>query len=260
VEGLEESFKAIVEVLIVEILFFLVAWYLQSIEASNYGWTSKTFMMILGIAGVIIHKRPREYGLIPKNLKFDLKWSAYTLIIFILTSISTITVSFFLNHLRPIKLNVIITDFLWFFIFVGFAEELFFRGYIQSRLNEVFDRRFESFLWVRFEWMEGTLITGVIFFGLPHILTAINPFKGRIILTPLIFLITISACFIGVVLGVIRERSGDILLPTVIHGAIDFMTFGVGRLIGLALSNITTGIALFLFFLLIFEGMLKDEA
>jgi len=258
--GVRESLKAILEASIVEMLFFLAAWYLQLIKSSNYGWISKTFMIILGIAGVIIHKRPREYGLIPKNLKFDLKWSAYTLIIFTLTSISTITTSIFLNHLRPIKLNVIITDLLWFFIFVGFAEELFFRGYIQSRLNEVFNRRFESFLWVRFEWMEGTLITGVIFFGLPHILTATNPFTGRVALTPLIFVITASACFMGVVLGVIREKSGDILLPTVIHGAIDFMTFGVGRLIGLALSNITTGIALFLFFLLIFEGMLRDEA
>ena len=257
---MRESLKAILEASIVEMLFFLAAWYLQLIKSSSYGWISKTFMIILGIAGVIIHKRPREYGLIPKNLKFDLKWSAYTLIIFTLTSISTITVSFFFDHLRPIKLNVIITDFLWFFIFVGFAEELFFRGYIQSRLNEVFNRRFGSFLWVRFEWMEGTLITGALFFGLPHILTAINPFTGRVALTPLIFMITLSACFIGVVLGVIREKSGDILLPTVIHGAIDFMTFGVGRLIGLTLSNITTGIALFLFFLLIFEGMLRDEA
>ncbi len=257
---MEESFKAIVEVLIVEILFFLVAWCLQSIEASNYGWTSKTFMMILGMAGVILHKKPREYGLIPKNLRFDLKWGSYILIIFILTSLSIITISIFFNCLRPIKFSVIIIDLLWFFIFVGFAEELFFRGYIQSRLNEVFDRRFKSFLWVRFEWMEGTLITGVFFFGLPHILTAINPFTGRVALTPLIFVITISACFIGVVLGVIREKSGDILLPTVIHGAIDFTTFGIGRLIGLALSNIAAGIALFLFLLLIFEGMLRDRA
>jgi len=109
-----ESLKAILEASIVEMLFFLAAWYLQLIKSSNYGWISKTFMIILGIAGVIIHKRPREYGLITKNLKFDLKWSAYTLIIFILTSISTITVSFFLNHLKPIKLNVIITDFYGF--------------------------------------------------------------------------------------------------------------------------------------------------
>ncbi|RJS90809.1 hypothetical protein CW705_05275 [Candidatus Bathyarchaeota archaeon] len=68
--------------------------------------------------------------------------------------------------------------------------------------------------------------------------------------------VTASACFIGVVLGVIKEKTGGVLLPAVIHGLLDFTTFGVGRVTGLLLSGIASAAALFLFFAFLFEKIL----
>ncbi|HDH07067.1 MAG TPA: CPBP family intramembrane metalloprotease [Thermoproteales archaeon] len=251
--------KAILEVLVFEISFLLLAWYLQASKGSGYGWYSKAIMILLGIVGIFIHGKLREYGLVPHNFKFSLKWGAYTFLVFSLTSLAAIVVSNSMGILRKVNPHLLLIDVIWFFIFVGFAEELFFRGYIQSRLNEVFTRKYEKILGIEFKWSQGTLITGIFFFGLPHLLVAVNPFTGQVTLTPLILIITLFACFIGVILGVIRERTGDIILPTLIHGLIDFTTFGLGRFTGLMISNIATMIALFIFFLTLFEKILLSK-
>ncbi len=256
---MKETIKAISEVVIVEAIFLVIAWYLQAIQPLGYGWYSKFIMILFGIIGILAHRKVYEYGLIPRNLKFNLIWSAYIILIFVLTSLVTLIISTLSGTLRMICLHTLMIDLIWFFIFVGFAEELFFRGYIQSRLNEVFRKKYRRILWVRFEWSEGTLITGVFFFGLAHIFVAINPFTSRIIFSPVIVMVVISACFMGVIFGVLREKTGDVLLPTILHGLIDFTTFSLGRLIGLMFSSIATGVALFLFFLLIFERMLREE-
>ena len=54
----------------------------------------------------------------------------------------------------------IICYFVLFFVFVGPIEELVFRGYIQSRLNEAFDRPYRFF---GISWGSGLIITSLLF-------------------------------------------------------------------------------------------------
>jgi len=99
-------------------------------------------------------------------------------------------------------------DALCYPVMVGFAEELLFRGYVQSRLNEVLTREYGSLIGFRFTWHQGTLITAIFYFGLPHLLTDINPFTGDFEVGAGTVLIALSACFLRMIFGVMREKTG----------------------------------------------------
>ncbi|RLE93410.1 MAG: hypothetical protein DRN04_07045 [Thermoprotei archaeon] len=255
---MDDRVKAVLEVLVAEAVFFVLAWYFEYLFGGGYGWFSKTVMILLGFIGIFLHRKPREYGLVPRSLKFSLKWCFYVVLIFSLASVAAVVASIFLGSFEAVGFYVLFVDLVWFMVFVGFAEELFFRGYVQSRLNEAFSRKFSKFLGVKYEWSEGTLVTGVVFFGLPHLLTGVNPFTGRVAFSPLVLIVTIFACFLGVVFGVIREKTGCILLSSVIHGLVDFTTFCLGKITGLMISSIASMISLFIFFYLMFEKMLSE--
>ncbi len=250
---------AVLEVILLETIFFISAWYFQWLYPSSYGWYSKSIMILLGIIGILIHKRIRDYGLFPKNIKFSIKWSIYTLLLFFVIIITAITAAYIAGFLEPkVSARLLLIDATWFFIFVGFAEELFFRGYAQSRLNEVFTKKYRKIIGVDFEWHQGTLITGVVFFGLPHILVGINPLIRIYNISLAHIIIAAFASFLGIIFGIIREKTGGIIIVTILHGLIDFTVYGIGRIIGLMLSNIITIIALFFFFAVFFEKILKE--
>jgi len=251
--------KAVLEVSTAEAAFFVVAWYLQSMVSVGYGWYSKAFMILVGTIAILLHGKPQEYGLTFRNLKFSLKWCVCVVLIVLSTSLAALFVSMFFGFFRAGSLRVLLVDLVWFFLFVGFAEDLFFRGYVQSRFNEVFGKKYRKILWVNFEWSEGTLVTGVFFFGLPHILVGVNPFTGCVTITPMIVAMAVFACFMGVVFGVLAEKTGSILLPTVLHGLMDFTVFSLGRLTSMAISNAAAGAAMFIFFLLVFERILLEN-
>jgi len=243
-------------------IFFVLAWYFEIIQgADTYGWYSKSIMILLGFIGIFLHRKPREYGLVPKNLKFSLKWGAYIFLLFIGLSFLTILISILLSIANlEVGPRILVVDFIWYFIFVGFAEELFFRGFIQSRLNEAFTRKYNRIFGIEFEWTQGTLITAIFFFGLPHLLVLINPFAGRVEFSVFILIISyVFAPFLGIIFGIIREKTGGIIITTILHAMIDFVVFGIGRITGIILSNIAVAIALFIFFAVFFEKMLKSE-
>ncbi len=255
---MRESLRAILEVSVFEAVFFVCAWHFEAALGRSYGWYSKAAMIFLGFGGLLLHGMRGRYYPLSRNLGFSLKWSAYVGLLFLSCSVVAAAFSIFLGSFRPPSVRTLLSDLVWFLVFVGFAEELFFRGYVQERLNEAFRGRFSSILGVRFEWHQGTLIAAVLFFGVPHLLTAVNPFTGRAIFSVGVLAVTASACFMGVVLGVIKEKTGGILLPTVIHGLLDFTVFGIGRATGLFISSITSVVALFLFFALCFERILLN--
>jgi membrane protease YdiL (CAAX protease family) len=101
--------------------------------------------------------------------------------------------------------------FLNYAVFVGFGEEILFRGYIESRLNEVFGRQF-NFFGVSFGW--SVLITNLLF-GLMHVgvirwILGIN------------YDVNLAwgcwTVFSGLVFSFIREKSDSILAPALLHG------------------------------------------
>lgn len=89
---------------------------------------------------------------------------------------------------------------LFHFVCVAFPEEVFYRGYMQSRLNEVWPRRHTLF-GVRVGI--GLFYTAALF-ALGHFLIAYQ-------------VSTLATFFPGVVFGWLRERTGGIVAPIVFH-------------------------------------------
>lgn len=105
---------------------------------------------------------------------------------------------------------------IYMFGLVGLAEEIFFRGYIQPRLNMVF-RQSYSFFGIRLGW--GILIASLIF-AFWHILNPLlfNPFLGQFSLSWQHGLWTFP---LGLAFGLVREKTGNIFAPAILHGLVN---------------------------------------
>lgn len=101
--------------------------------------------------------------------------------------------------------------FVYFLIFVGFGEEIYFRGYMQSRLNSAF-RRSYTFLGIKWGW--GLIITSLIF-GFGHVFNHFNPFLGEF---NWMWWWAFWTIFSGLVYGFVREKTGSIFASAIIHG------------------------------------------
>lgn len=92
-------------------------------------------------------------------------------------------------------------------IFVAFLEEFFFRGYVQSRLNDCFGKPFR---FQNVEFGAGLLLAAAVF-GLFHPLTVADE-------SPWAWALWTGAG--GLIFGFVREKSGAVVAPTILHGAI----------------------------------------
>lgn len=101
--------------------------------------------------------------------------------------------------------------FLTYALFVGFGEETLYRGYVQSRLNEVFGKPWR-FFGVSFGW--GAVIASLIF-GLSHagILGMLLGLSTKVTLAW-----SLWTFFGGLVFAFVREKTGSILAPALLHG------------------------------------------
>lgn len=102
-------------------------------------------------------------------------------------------------------------EFVTYGVFVAFGEEIIFRGYIQSRLNEVFERPYR-FFGIEFGW--GVIITAALF-GLTHVGLTSSLIAGEINLH---WAWGFWTFFGGLVYGLVREKSGSVLAPALLHG------------------------------------------
>lgn len=248
--------EALVETATLEAVFIAAAWLLQ--PPSGYGWLSKAFMAILALAAIYAHGSPERYGLKPRSPRFSAKWAALTLALFAAFYVAALLAAAAVGVAPRLEPRSLLLDLAWYYVFVGLVEELFFRGYVQSRLNEAFTKRYKSFLGVNFEWTQGTLVAAVFYFGLPHLLTGVNPFAGRFEVDAATVAITVFAAFLGLVYGVIREKTGSIIVPAALHGSVDFTAFTLADQLGFAAANAVTATALFVFFALYLERILTE--
>ena len=92
-------------------------------------------------------------------------------------------------------------------VFVAFLEEFFFRGYVQTRLNEAFARPYSLF---NVNYGAGLILAAIIF-GLFHPLTVTNQ-------NPWAWALWTATG--GLIFGFLREKSGAVLTPALVHGAI----------------------------------------
>lgn len=112
---------------------------------------------------------------------------------------------------QNLMLSNAISALLFYVLFLGLGEELLFRGYIQSRLNDAFGRPFQ-FYGVFWGW--GLIIASVLF-GLMHVINIGTLIMGNWQLTPWWGVWTF---FAGLVNGFMREKTGSIVAPTILHG------------------------------------------
>ena len=110
----------------------------------------------------------------------------------------------------------LIYSFFIYFVFVGPVEEILYRGYMQSRLNEAFGRPYQTF---GVNWGAGIIITTLIF-ALAHVFNYnFNPLLGNYSLDWGWGLVAIP---LGLTMGFIREKTGNIVAPALLHATSDF--------------------------------------
>ncbi len=115
------------------------------------------------------------------------------------------------SNFTQLTLDNAISALVFYILFLGLGEELLFRGYIQSRLNAAFGRPFQ-FYGVNWGW--GAIIASTLF-GFMHVLNLGSLLSGD---WKLAWWWGIWTFFGGIVFGFVREKTGSIVAPTILHG------------------------------------------
>ncbi|MEM2208085.1 MAG: CPBP family intramembrane glutamic endopeptidase [Sulfolobales archaeon] len=261
-------YAALLEVCLVSLVLAFVAWLHEGyLSGILLGFSFKTFMMFVTLLAIVLPRRSfRVYGFVPESPRFTLKWSSVFVAVFTVPAIVSIAVSVALGVAKPAKLSLlgIALNVVFFMVFVGLVEEAYFRGYAQSRLNEVFEKRWRRLVFKawRVDYGVGLLLASTVF-ALIHIVNYWNPITSR--WEPVWWMpIHILGCFaFGCLAGAIREAS-DVYVSASLHGgmitAYTFLSYYTSELI----LNATLFTSWFIFFYLLAfflheSGNLKTE-
>jgi membrane protease YdiL (CAAX protease family) len=104
----------------------------------------------------------------------------------------------------------------WLLFGAGFGEEIFYRGYLQSRLNVAFGRPFRL---GEVQFGAGLIITSLLF-GFLHALNSVDYFSGRFSFG---WGYCVATFFVGLFFGLIRESTGSVWAGITTHGILDLM-------------------------------------
>jgi len=104
----------------------------------------------------------------------------------------------------------------WLVIGAAIGEEVFFRGYIQSRLNEVFGRPFRL---GGIQFGAGLFVSSALF-GFVHALNSVDYFQGRFTFA---WGFGVAALGTGLVFGFLREIGGSLVPAVVSHSILDVL-------------------------------------
>lgn len=113
--------------------------------------------------------------------------------------------------LAPLTLDQRLVGFVYYLLFLGPAEEILYRGYMQSRLNGVFGRPFRL-LGANWGW---GLVIATLLFGFMHALNGYKPALGQYELD---WAWAFGATIAGFVFAYLRERTGSVVAPAILHG------------------------------------------
>lgn len=205
-------------VLVFAFVHFLVRWALTGTplwrwQFQNLYWNyfGHTIFIFTALFMIFFPKRDmKTYGLSLTNLRYNLVvgWSIFAVLVGIPILGNWVSGNLVLN---PQYEHFIASTLIFQFFFSGFGEELFFRGYLQSRLNETFGRPFH--LW-GINFGVGLIITSLLF-AFAHVLNPFNPFRG-------VFALDwgwgLRVLPVGLLFGLVREKTGSIVAAGIIHG------------------------------------------
>lgn len=96
------------------------------------------------------------------------------------------------------------------YLLIAPAEEALFRGFIQSRLNEAFGK---SYCTWGIHWGWGLPVSALLFSVWHIALNPLNPASGPQALWTF---------FAGLIFGIVREKSGSITAPALLHGVLNY--------------------------------------
>lgn len=169
--------------------------------------------LLLYLPFFLIRKEKRDlkdFGLEPRNWGFD------DLTLVLKASVTVLLPYVFLQQLlvggarqqQLMSLEKIFSLILIELFLVSLPEEVFFRGYLQTHLENIFSKRFH-FLGTRFGF--GLILTAALFV-LSHFL-----FTRR--------LFSLAVFFPALVFGWLKERTGKVLAPAVFHALANIIYF-----------------------------------
>jgi len=152
-----------------------------------------------------------------REIKFFLLTSAIFSIAFVLLLLSVknpIDIEFFGIKIAKVFPQIPeVKDFKWliiFFLGVAVPEELFFRGFVQGRLNRFFGRKFELF-GVKFGY--GLILQSALFM-LVHLPQSFAPIRFLVFFPALLF-------------GILREKYNSIFPSVILHAVGNFFVMFV---------------------------------
>jgi membrane protease YdiL (CAAX protease family) len=107
---------------------------------------------------------------------------------------------------------------LWLFFGAGVGEEVFYRGYIQSRVDVAFGRQWRV---LGFKFGVGLIVSSLLF-GLVHALNTVDYFHGRFDFG---WSMGLQSVVVGVFYGLVRSKTGSVVPGAIMHGLSDIFAF-----------------------------------
>jgi len=167
-------------------------------------WAAGLFLYIPLLLLFMHRQRPEPWGISWRNPRMSLK------LVLLLSLLFLPAFLFFFHcyqslwlHVKPAPLRIPAgwaLMLVYHLLCVAFPEEVFYRGYMQSRLNEAFTGRITV---LGAPLGLGWIYTAVLF-AIGHFLIDFRPD-------------TLGTLFPGLVFGWLRERTGSIVAPTLFH-------------------------------------------
>jgi membrane protease YdiL (CAAX protease family) len=115
---------------------------------------------------------------------------------------------------RPVGREML--EVAWLFVCAGFGEEMFFRGYIQSRINETFGRPIHV---LGLDFGPGLAVSSLLF-GFLHVLSPVDYFHGHY---QFAWWYGVENCFVGLFYGCLREKTDSVVAGGVTHGLVNVL-------------------------------------
>ncbi|NOH02489.1 MAG: CPBP family intramembrane metalloprotease [Chloroflexi bacterium] len=120
---------------------------------------------------------------------------------------------------------IVVSTVVWQFVFSGFGEEFVWRGYVQSRLNQAFGRPMRMF---GIQFGAGLIVASLLF-GLLHAFNTYDPVIG---FASLSWGWALSSSAAGLFFGLIREKTGTLVAPSIAHGLPDAVGEALNEIFG----------------------------
>jgi membrane protease YdiL (CAAX protease family) len=180
-------------------------------ENYRWSWPGSVILLIAGIAGIwlLLTMLKRQDAKDPSG---DVRRSKVKNNVILLGGLLLLPIA--LSIITGHATLLVTLTVLWQLIVSGFGEEIRYRGYYQSRVNQEFGKPYQI-MGIRFG---SGLIVSSILFGLIHATQTFNPLLDQYDFAWPWGLWTLMG---GFFLGLLREKTDDVVACTIAHGGLD---------------------------------------